>query len=524
MPNAISPSVVQTGSIPPRLRALRPVLPIALAAAADWLFFDGPTGVSLSVFIGLIAVAVLAGNRLRANGREAALAAVTFGLCLLPSIETTGFLALCFGSGGLAVFALGMTGRLRVAWPTALRRAVVLLTGNAAGRLRRAVSQRRRRRSVSGLAGVIVAVRAWVVPAAIGLVFAWLFASANPAFRSWIGLLDLRWLLTDLQPARYAFWLLVALAVVPFVRVPAFRQRPRAGGAGSAKKARGIAAGLVLRSLIVANLVFALQTGLDLVYLWGGAALPPGVTYAEDAQGAAHVLVLSALLAAGLVLLAGPAALTPERSTSRTAIRVLLHAWIAQNVVLVLSAMLRLGLYVETYALSEARVAAFVWMGLVATGLVLIEWRLIFARTARWLVGANLLALALALYACTLVDLAAMVARYNVEHSREFTGLGAPLDRSYLCRLGGSALSAMDAFLERRRSAAAPGTEDWTAPLPPAEQHLTDCAADLRREFSDRPEDWRGWTFREHRLRRYIERTNDSSRRPDDAADDPGRR
>lgn len=524
MQNAVSPATFPDRAFPSRLRALRPVLPIALAAAADWLFFDGPTGVSLCVFIGLVAVAVLAGNRLRANRREAAAATATLALCLLPSIETTGFLALCFGFGGLAAFTLGMTGRLRVPWPTALRRSGILLTGNAAARLRRAVAQRRGRRSVSGLRAVLSTLGAWVIPAAIGLLFIRLFASANPVFESWIGLLDLRWILMDLQPARYAFWLVVAFAVVPFVRVPAFRQRPRVKAAGARTGSSGIGGGLVLRSLIVVNLVFALQTGLDLVYLWGGAALPPGVTHAEDAQDAAHVLVLSALLAAGLVLLAGPAALTPERSGSRTAIRVLLHAWIAQNVVLVLSAMLRLELYVETYALTEARVMAFVWMGLVATGLVLIEWRLAFARTARWLLGSNLMSLAVALYAVTLVDVAALVARYNVAHSREFTGTGAPLDRSYLCLLGGSALPAIDAFLERRRSAAAPGTEDWTTPIPPAEHHLTDCASGLRREFADRPGDWRGWTFREHRLRRYIDRTNDSSRRPDDAADDPGRR
>jgi hypothetical protein len=524
MQNTVSPAVLPERAFPSRLRALRPVLPIALAAAADWLFFDGPTGVSLSVFIGLVAVAVLAGNRLRANRREAAVATATFGLCLLPSIETTGFLALCFGFGGLAAFALGVTGRLRVALPTALRRAVVLLTGNAAARLRRAVSQRPRRHSVSGLRAALSVLGAWVIPAAIGLVFVRMFASANPVFESWIGLLDLRWILSDLQPARYAFWLLVAFAAVPFVRVPAFRQRPRAKAASARTGSSGIGSSLVLRSLIVVNLVFALQTGLDAVYLWGGSALPPGVSPAEDAQGAAHVLVLSALLAAGLVLLAGPAALRPERSGSRTAIRILLHAWIAQNVVLVLSAMLRLELYVETYALTEARVTAFVWMGLVACGLMLIEWRLVFAKSGIWLVGVNLLALCVALYACILLDLSAIVARYNVEHSEEFTGTGVPLDRAYLCSLGGSALPAMDAFLERRRSAAAPGTEDWSTPLPPAEHHLTDCASNLRREFADGSEDWRGWTFREHRLRRYIERTNDSSRRPDHAAENPGRR
>jgi hypothetical protein len=523
MQNAISPATLLERAFPSRLRALRPVLPIALAAAADWLFFDRPTGVSLSVFIGLLALAVMAGNRLRASGRDAGCAAAALGLGLLPSIETTGVLALLFGFGGLAVFALGMTGRLRVAWPTALRRAVILLTGDARRRLRSVLSGRHRHRPASAALKALANIRAWSIPVAVGMVFAALFASANPAFLSWISLLDPRWFLMELQPGRYAFWLLVAFFAVPFVRIPWFR-RPLRATRDVSRTSGLLAEGLVLRSLVVVNLVFALQTGLDAVHIWGGSALPPDATPAEDAQKAANILVLSALLAAGLVLLAGRGSDKATGNGRHMATRVLLHAWIAQNVVLVLSAMLRLGTYVESYALTEARVVAFVWMGLVACGLMLIEWRLVFGRSARWLVGSNLLALAVALYACTLVDLAALVARYNVERSREFMGGGAPLDRAYLCRLGSSALPAIDAFLERRRSAAAPGTEDWTTPLPPAEHLLTDCTSDLRREFADRSENWRAWTFREHRLHRYIEGANDSSRRPDHAADDPGRR
>ena len=51
-------------------------------------------------------------------------------------------------------------------------------------------------------------------------------------------------------------------------------------------------------------------------------------------------------------------------------LRNLVYLWIAQNVMLFVSSMLRLDLYVEEYALTELRLAAGVWMGLVAVGLV----------------------------------------------------------------------------------------------------------------------------------------------------------
>ena len=58
------------------------------------------------------------------------------------------------------------------------------------------------------------------------------------------------------------------------------------------------------RSLILFNALFALQTGLDLAYLWGGANLPDGMSHAEYAHRGAYPLIATALLAAGFVLIA----------------------------------------------------------------------------------------------------------------------------------------------------------------------------------------------------------------------------
>ena len=123
------------------------------------------------------------------------------------------------------------------------------------------------------------------------------------------------------------------------------------------------------RSLILFNALFALQSGLDLVYLWGGATLPDGMSHAEYAHRGAYPLIVTALLAAGFVLIAmrpgGPA----EQSRL---IRPLVLAWIGQNVLLVISSIFRLDLYVAAFSLTYLRLAAFIWMGLVAAGLLLI--------------------------------------------------------------------------------------------------------------------------------------------------------
>ena len=48
----------------------------------------------------------------------------------------------------------------------------------------------------------------------------------------------------------------------------------------------------ITRSLILFNALFALQTVLDLTYLWGGANLPDGMTLAEYAHRGAYLLIL----------------------------------------------------------------------------------------------------------------------------------------------------------------------------------------------------------------------------------------
>ncbi|TGT34937.1 DUF4153 domain-containing protein, partial [Mesorhizobium sp. M8A.F.Ca.ET.167.01.1.1] len=97
---------------------------------------------------------------------------------------------------------------------------------------------------------------------------------------------------------------------------------------------------------------------------------------------------------------------------------------------------LRLDLYVGVYALTYLRVAAFVWMGLVAAGLAFIIARIALTKSGEWLLSANLLTLSATLYACCFVNFAALIANYNVDHSREMTGQGVPLDGWYVRDLG----------------------------------------------------------------------------------------
>ncbi len=111
----------------------------------------------------------------------------------------------------------------------------------------------------------------------------------------------------------------------------------------------------MIAALFLFNVLFAVENGLDLAFLWSGAPLPAGVTLADYAHRGAYLLVLTALLAGGFSLL-----LLREGSptASRPLIRWLVGAWVAQNVLLSASSLLRTVDYVEAYSLTQLRLAA----------------------------------------------------------------------------------------------------------------------------------------------------------------------
>src|SRR5262245_3118845 len=91
-----SPAPKANVAFPLSIRTTRLGLVAALVVAADTLFVDRTIGLSLSMFLGAMVLATLAGNRLRATLREALLANSALLAGLIPAIETAGPLSAFF--------------------------------------------------------------------------------------------------------------------------------------------------------------------------------------------------------------------------------------------------------------------------------------------------------------------------------------------------------------------------------------------------------------------------------------------
>lgn len=261
----------------------------------------------------------------------------------------------------------------------------------------------------------------WLLPAVLSTVFVALFTAANPVIEQWVSLLNPTLIFEYVSVGRVLFWTMMLALVWPFIHVR-WRQRKVATTiAADAPElaplppfipaefvpAEFLGASTILRSLILFNLLFAAQSVLNGLYLWGHVALPANMTYAAYAHRGAYPLIATALLTAAFVLAAMRPGGPGEKST---VIRPLVYLWVGQNVLLVASSILRLDLYVDIYMLTYWRIAAFIWMGLVAVGLILIVARIALNRSNLWLVGANLVALTIVLYTCSLVNFDALIA------------------------------------------------------------------------------------------------------------------
>lgn len=477
---------------------------IAAVAVADQLFYDAPIGLSLVLAFAALAILTLLANPILWSWNSSRITAgLVLTAALVPGLENPGALSLIFAISGTAIFCLLVHGHLPDGGRTGTLRVVTLLcTGPF--RLFADLAMLRRACARASKAANQVPWSVWFVPLVLGAVFFTLFVSANPLIENWFQDIDIDLLVPD--PVRLLIWLMAIVFVWPFIRVRVRRvamfKRPKGTAAPDAAQlgppaiadrkptANLFGPASILRSLFLFNAMFAVQTILDLTYLWGGVTLPEGMNYAIYAHRGAYPLIATALLAAGFVL----AAMRPGSETEgMPLVRRLVYLWTGQNVLLVISAILRLNLYVEIYSLTMLRIAALIWMMLVALGLTLIVMRIALGRSNRWLISLNAAALAATLYVCSFVNFPHLIASYNVDHCRELSGKGVALDRRYVLRLGPQAIPALDAYAEAITS------RNHSAPL----RFMPDIER-LATQHDRQMADWRGWSFRGWRLTRYL--------------------
>jgi hypothetical protein len=308
MTPASDTSAIQENAFP-----AKPAIAFALAALSDWLFYGQRIGISAVIFAIALTCGSLLANFAGLNKKHAMLAGIFVLAGLVPAIEQFNAVSLAFIVLALGVGLLLTTGR---ELDDLGERTAALFDLFAIGPFRFF----REAIGVFSLPALTSGFTVWFIPVVLGSIFVFLFVSANPLLEKWISLMNPSSAASYVSIGRLLFWAVALSVVWPFVHVwwrakTEVMDNPAVGipqeHAEPADFADFFGIATILRSLILFNLLFAVQTVLDIVYLWGNAALPADITYAAYAHRGAYPLILTALLAAGFVLAAmqpgGPA-------------------------------------------------------------------------------------------------------------------------------------------------------------------------------------------------------------------------
>ncbi|VAV94547.1 hypothetical protein MNBD_ALPHA07-2468 [hydrothermal vent metagenome] len=444
----------------------RAILLAALILLADFLLWQVPPGLSLAVF-GLCLL-LIGLSFSKTNGWGGVILGTVF---FLPGIEQIQTLSLGFFIAGLLTggtwIALGGWPGIRHLWRSTAR-FILLIPLHSASDLRSALPRltgtpQNLRRLVLG----------WALPVGLGLIFLSLMIDANPLVEGWLLRLDTPHLPA---PDRLIFWAGMALVIWPFLSLSNLRLTTpaRTTPLGPRRLPAILNSASIRRSLILFNLMFALQTAMDATYLWGGATLPDGLSYAQYAHRGAYPLLLTALLAGTFALIARPF------TNHDRLMRALLLIWIGQTVLLVISSILRLELYIGVYGLTRLRLAAGIWMVLVAIALTMLIWQVIARHSAAWLLARGALLGLATLYATMFFSFDRAIARYNLTHP-------VRVDARYICHLGPAALPEIARYNQLFR---------------------TNFCAGYPRPDAPSFQDWREWGFRDWRVLRSLAALN----------------
>ena len=357
---------------------------VGLALLADALFFQKEPGSTLGLFaLAWTAVVVLCVPGVRRNKPAMIAQAAAAGLSMALFDRPGPLTALLFWIALSSAVLLAQI-RFQDALQLCLRLAAQGLLG--LGKSMRDGFHVLRLPRPDFRGSLRIAIAALALPLVGGGIFIALFAAANPVIEKFMP--DLSFFAVDRNVfLQIYFCALVFILVWPTMRPSRLAIAMKFKSAKRQMNLPGVTAISVTVSLLLFNLIFAVQNGLDVAFLWSGAPLPEGVTLADYAHRGAYPLIATALLAGAFVLMTA----NPESEIGqRPLIRRLVVIWIVQNLVLVASSVIRTLDYIDAYMLTQLRIAALLWMGLVAAGLVLICWRMMMRHTLGWLINRTL--------------------------------------------------------------------------------------------------------------------------------------
>jgi hypothetical protein len=453
---------------------------ILLVLLADGLFYKQPVGWTAGLYAGLLlAVLRLLNRQLLQTIASKIIGFATVGL-IVALIEAPQFLTMLLISLGIITLLI-LQKRNKLACALLWLNDVGAFLTQGFGQWYKDVHKVER--ASKRKTGKKIQLSYALIPVSLTLLFGFLFAQANPIIAQVFDGIDWEFLLRLISVWRWSFWIITGIIVWALLRPRFLLCDALTTGKGINLEGWLNAQTLVL-CLVLFNSLFALQNGLDVLFLWSSETLPNGLSYADYAHGGSYPLLATSLITAVFVLIT----FNEHQPHYQTALaKKLVFIWLVQNVFLQLSAIDRLLHYIEVYSLTYLRIVALIGIALTAIGMMLIFARIYTNRSNVWLINSNALAIAATLYITCFINMDSLIANYNVRHALEVTGQGTSIDLPYLRDLGSECLPALRWFQANAKYS------------PSQTAQAGGIIAELENELATSTTNWRAWTWRKQR-------------------------
>lgn len=274
----------------------------------------------------------------------------------------------------------------------------------------------------------------------ISVLFFALYQQANPLFKEFTKNIDLSWI--SIGWCLFTIWgFLVLYGLIYYRDIPVFtewdikfnRTLENTATTNEPKEINNNT--IIALSLFgLLNLMLVFVNSLDLINLFGSHELPKGIYLSDFVHNAVWSLIFSIVIAVGLIMWFFKGDLNFNKQ-SKT-LKLLVYFWILQSAVMIVSAMVRNGMYVAEYQLTYLRIGVYVFLSLSLVGLFFTGLKIGKTKSAWYLVRQNFEAWYLLLALCSFVNWDKIISDYNIAHAKTFKAL----DKSYLVALSNANL------------------------------------------------------------------------------------
>jgi hypothetical protein len=193
---------------------------------------------------------------------------------------------------------------------------------------------------------------------------------------------------------------------------------------------------------ILLNVMLLVLNVLDVYQLYINPQLPKGITLSDFVHQAIGSLIFSIVLALTMISICFRGELNFLEKVKP--IRYLIYGWVAQNVMMIISAIVRNWWYIDVYALTYLRIGVFVYLGMALVGLILTAYKIKTLQRVWALTRLNIGTWFLALCLSTMVDWDKLIADFNLLHAHQLTHNAnvkkVKLDRRYISSFSSTTL------------------------------------------------------------------------------------